>query len=247
MLTKTPAIVAIMLCSGLVSASASDQQRVSAVLELFTSQGCASCPPADELLEKYAGRPDIVALSYSVDYWDYRGWKDTLAAHEFTERQKAYAAVHGDRQVYTPQLVVNGRRHVVGSDEGAVAAAIEKGPKPSVPIDVDMMGDAISVSVGKAEGKQKATLWLAVYDRHVAVPVERGENRNRTLDYYNVVRKLRPIAIWRGEPIKVDLPMADYRESNADGCAVLLQEEAEGGAPGPIVGAARIDSADGKW
>ncbi len=249
-MSRIPSIVAILICSGFVAGSAgAEDEKVRAVLELFTSQGCASCPPADEALEEFSKRGDVVALSFSVDYWDYQGWKDTLAEHEFTDRQKAYAAARGDRQVYTPQMVVNGSVHVVGSDEKAIRNAIENGPAPTVPIRVGMMGDAISVDVGAAEagGPRKATLWLALFDRRVRVPVSRGENRNRTLDYYNVVRKLRPIAVWRGEPMKVDLPMAEYRASGTDGCAVLLQQETDEGNPGPIIGAAEVEKQGGNW
>jgi hypothetical protein len=249
MLCQKPVLVVAMLCSGLASSFAAESKQVDAVLELFTSQGCSSCPPADELFEEYSKRPDVVALSYSVDYWDYQGWKDTLAEHEFTERQKSYAAARGDRQVYTPQIVVNGRVHTVGSDKDAIAKAIAQGPQPRVPIEVGMMGDAVSVSVGGAETKTpgKATLWLVLYDRHVRVPVGRGENRNRTLDYYNVVRRMYPVAVWRGQPIKVDLPMGKYHQSDADGCALLLQEETAEGAAGPIIGAARIEGEEGRW
>ncbi|MCX5494663.1 DUF1223 domain-containing protein [Kaistia dalseonensis] len=238
----------LLLCLVIPAASAGALQgeRVSAVLELFTSQGCASCPPADELLEEYAKRPDIVSLSFSVDYWDYQGWKDTLATHEFTERQKAYAAARGDRQIYTPQMVVNGRSHVIGSDETAVNDALEAGPALSVPITIGKTSDAFSVSVGAdaVDNPRKATLWLVLYERHVRVPVDRGENGSKTLDYYNVVRKMRPIAMWRGEPIQVDLPMGEYHQSKADGCAVLLQEEGLDGVPGPILGAAHIEHKD---
>lgn len=253
MLNRLPVVAAVMLCSGLASGATGGSGRVDAVVELFTSQGCSSCPPADELLEQYSKRPDVVALSYSVDYWDYQGWKDTLAEHEFTERQLSYAAARGDRQVYTPQMIINGRVHTVGSDENAVAEAIDKGQGPFVPIDVRMMGDAVSVSVGSQaaidpeEATEKATLWLVLYDRHVRVPVNRGENKNRTLDYYNVVRRMYPIAVWRGEPLKVDLPMGKYHQSDADGCALLLQREAADGAAGPIIGAARIEGAEGRW
>lgn len=249
MLNHKPVAVAVVLCSGLASSVAAEGRQVDAVVELFTSQGCSSCPPADELLEKYSKRPDVVALSYSVDYWDYQGWKDTLADHEFTERQKAYASAQGDRQIYTPQIVVNGRLHAVGSDEKAVQAAVDQAGAPLVPIDVRMMGDAVNVSVGgsNAEDTDKATLWLVLYDRHVRVPIGRGENKNRTLDYYNVVRRMYPIAVWRGEPIKVDLPMGKYHQSDADGCALLLQKEGPDGAAGPIIGAARIEGAGGSW
>ena len=257
MLLSKPVITAVVLCSSLASSVAAESRQVDAVLELFTSQGCSSCPPADELLEEYSKRQDVVALSYSVDYWDYQGWKDTLAEHEFTERQLSYAAARGDRQVYTPQMVVNGSQHVVGSDAKAISAAIGSLPRPSVPIEARLAGDAVTVSVGRRadggesggrpDGDVKATLWLVLYDRHVRVPVGRGENKNRTLDYYNVVRRMYPLAMWRGEPIKVDLPMGKYHQSDADGCALLLQEEGAEGRPGPIIGAARIEGAEGRW
>lgn len=249
-MARVAAVTALLFCSGIAAASAAaPEEKINAVLELFTSQGCASCPPADEAFEEFAKRPDVVALSFSVDYWDYQGWKDTLAEHAFTARQKAYAAARGDRQIYTPQMIVNGRAHVVGSNETAIEEAIKAGPAPSVPIEVGMMGDAISVSVGAAQpdGPKKATLWLALYERHVKVPVARGENRNRTLSYYNVVRRLRPIAVWRGEPVKVDLPMSEYRESGTDGCAILLQEETAAGDPGAIIGAAHAEKSSAGW
>lgn len=249
MLSHKPVLVAVLICAGLASSAVAAERQVGAVIELFTSQGCSSCPPADELLEEYSKRPDVVALSYSVDYWDYQGWKDTLASHEFTERQKAYAASRGDRQVYTPQVVVNGQVPAVGSNEKAIQEAIEHSAKPFVPIDVSMNGDAVSVSVGKVDGwaDRKATLWLVLYDRHAQVPIGRGENRNKTLDYYNVVRRMQPVAMWRGEPVKVDLPMSKYHQGDADGCALILQEESPGGVAGPIIGAARIESPAGTW
>lgn len=219
---------------------------VTAVLELFTSQGCASCPPADEVLEDFAKRPDIVALSLPVDYWDYLGWKDTLANREFTLRQKAYANARGDRQIYTPQLIVNGRTHVVGSDRVAIEDALKAELPLGVPIEVDMTPDAIHVSIGttndpSAPKSRKGTIWLAFYKRHVNVPIGKGENRDRTLSYYNVVTKLRPIAMWRGDPTKVDLPMSEYHQADADGCAVLLQAETVNGEPGEMLGAAFLE------
>jgi hypothetical protein len=216
---------------------------VTAVMELFTSQGCASCPPADDVLEEFAKRPDIVALSLPVDYWDYLGWKDTLARREFTERQKAYANARGDRQIYTPQLIVNGRTHIVGSDRTAIDDALKAEPPLVVPIAMDMAADAIKVSIGpttdpSAPKERKGTIWLALYKRHVNVPIGKGENQDRTLSYYNVVTKLRPIAMWRGDPTSVDLPMSEYHQADADGCAVLLQSETAEGEPGAMLGAA---------
>jgi len=226
-----------------LAAKAQGPTKVSAVLELFTSQGCASCPPADEMLEDFAKRQDIVALSLPVDYWDYLGWKDTLASHEFTDRQKAYANARGDRQIYTPQMIVNGTSHVVGSDRAAIDAALETKPPLAVPVSMDMVGDAIRVKIGETADstiphERKATIWLALYKRQVAVPIRKGENQDRTLSYYNVVTRLRPIAMWRGEPVDVDLPMSEYHQANADGCAILLQAETANGEPGEILGAA---------
>ena len=219
------------------------EPKISAVLELFTSQGCASCPPADEVLEGFAERDDIVALSLPVDYWDYLGWKDTLASHEFTARQKSYANARGDRQIYTPQMIVNGTQHVVGSDKAAIEAVLKSEPPLAVPVAMEMAGDAIRVKIGQTADRaiprvRKATIWLALYKRHVDVPIRTGENQDRTLAYYNVVTKLRPIAMWRGEAVDVDLPMSEYHQANADGCAILLQAENERGEPGQILGAA---------
>ncbi len=219
---------------------------VATVLELFTSQGCASCPPADEVLEQFAKRPDILALSLPVDYWDYLGWKDTLANREFTLRQKAYANARGDRQIYTPQLIVNGRTHVVGSDRVAIEDALKAEMPLGVPMRMSMTADAIHVAIGpnvdpSAPKERKGTIWLALYKRHIDVPIRKGENQDRTLSYYNVVTKLRPIAMWRGDATKVDLPMSEYNQADADGCAVLLQAETVNGEPGEMLGAAFVE------
>ena len=165
------------------------------MLELFTSQGCSSCPPADALLADYARRSDILALSFSVDYWDYMGWTDTLATHDNTERQRAYAAQRGDRQVYTPQVVVDGRQHVVGSDRAAIDAAVTQEYGGSgLPVDVELTvsDDAMNIKVGDGGRAmpKRATLFLVLYSRQQTVTIDRGENRGRMLDYHNVVRKI---------------------------------------------------------
>ncbi|MBB5753416.1 DUF1223 domain-containing protein [Prosthecomicrobium pneumaticum] len=243
MIAKRTWAVALGLCAALVPPQVFAEEPVRAVVELFTSQGCSSCPPADALLGEYAARDDIVALSLPIDYWDYLGWPDTLSEPEFTERQRAYSEARGDRQVFTPQMVVNGGAPVVGGRRAAVDAAIARsGPLP-VPITVTMAGDAIRVAIGAAPPGDPArgTLWLALYDRRIEVTVGRGENSGRTLPYYNVVRKLRPIAMWDGRPMTVDLPISEYRKAKADGCAVLLQTETAAGQPGRMLGAAHIE------
>ena len=118
------------------------------VLELFTSQGCSSCPPADRLFAKLADDPQFIVLSLPVDYWDRLGWKDTFAKHAFTERQRAYASARGDGQVYTPQAVVNGSEHANGANRRAIDASAETTPDLSVPVSAERTGDDIVVSVG---------------------------------------------------------------------------------------------------
>jgi hypothetical protein len=229
------------LAGPLVVGAASAQPR--AVLELFTSQGCSSCPPADALLARYIESGGVIALSFSVDYWDYLGWPDTLADRQHTLRQQAYAAARGEMQVYTPQIVVNGLLPVVGSDQRAIEAAIRETFGPSglpVPIDLTMSQSAVTVSVGAArqDHAAAATLWLVTFARRESVTVPAGENTGRTLEYHNVVRDLQRIAMWKGEPMRIDLPLALLRESRADGCAVLLQTETSAGMLGAILGAA---------
>jgi hypothetical protein len=217
-----------------------------AVMELFTSQGCSSCPPADKLLGEYATRDDVLALSFNIDYWDYLGWKDTLASHDFSERQKAYSEARGDRQVYTPQIVVNGGEHVIGSNRSAIDAALERAESKGLPVPISLTqsDDAVEVHIGAAPeaGTAKGTLWLVMYDSTVSVPIERGENRGETITYHNVVRKLRPIAMWKGEAMSVDLPKSEMHQAKVARCAVLLQTEKQNGLPGAVLGAAAIGS-----
>jgi hypothetical protein len=231
-----PGAVALMLAAG------PGVGEPKAVLELFTSQGCSSCPPADKLVGEYAKRDDVLALTFNVDYWDYLGWKDTLGSREHSDRQRAYAAARGDGQVYTPQIIVNGADHVVGSNRSAVEAAIKRdGPLP-VSISLEEKDDAITLTVDKNGTKiDHAALWLAIYRSEVTVPIERGENSGETITYSNVVRKLRPIAMWDGDAMSVDLPKSEVTKAKAKRCAVILQAENDAGQPGRILGAATIN------
>jgi hypothetical protein len=218
-------------------------QPITAVMELFTSQGCSSCPPADALFAEYVTRPDVLALSFSVDYWDYLGWKDTLARPDNTARQRDYAAARGDGQVYTPQVIIDGRTHVVGSDRAQIDKALAGSALLSVPISLTPSAEALTVTVGDAPttGMRHATLWLVMYESTVTVPVERGENSGHTLTYNNVVRKLRPVAWWKGKEMTVDLPRSEITHANTARCALLLQSEKGNGLPGAILGAAAIN------
>lgn len=215
-----------------------------AVVELFTSQGCSSCPPADKLLEKFAGRDDVIALTFNVDYWDYLGWKDTLANPAYGARQRDYAKARGDGQVYTPQAVVNGLLHVVGSQEASLERAIglskSKLEGQHVPIGVTVEGDALIINVGAAPSDAKvkpATIWLALIKKSEMVKIERGENRGKSITYFNVVRNLTPVGRWTGEKMTIRLPKYHLKKDGADGCAALLQQD----TAGPILAAAALN------
>lgn len=213
------------------------------VVELFTSQGCSSCPPADAYLGELTKRKDVIALTFPVDYWDYLGWKDTFASPANTKRQRTYALRRGDRQVYTPQMVLNGRTHAVGSRRQKVEtgiARLQKKPDPDwVPIEVSVKNDTVLVSAPaqpNAENRS-ATLWMALYTNESSVNIRRGENSGRKVVYHNVVRQMIPLGRWSGKSLEVRLPKSDVMGPGYDGCAVLLQVN----GTGPIIGAASLD------
>ena len=224
--------------SPLQLAAESDSGR-PVVVELFTSQGCSSCPPADNLLGELAGLPGVLALSFHVDYWDYIGWKDPFAAAQYTERQRDYAAKLGLRYVYTPQIVVDGRHDVVGSKRREVALAIEEAAKALPALTVEFNeedGGRVMLSAGEApEGG--ATVWLVTFDDAHLTAVARGENGGRALTNSNVVRELTPLGTWTGEAKAFAVDLAAARAKGRGGCAVLVQQ----GRGGPILGAALFD------
>ena len=156
-----------------------------AVVELFTSQGCSSCPPADKIIGELAKDPNVIALSMPIDYWDYLGWKDTLADARFSARQKAYSHVRGDRDVYTPQVVVNGSAKVIGSDRAGIETAIRDTEKAagvmSVPVSLSLSGKQINVSVGRQQGADVAhgEVWICSISKAVPISIGRGENRGQ--------------------------------------------------------------------
>jgi hypothetical protein len=217
-----------------------------AVVELFTSQGCSSCPPADLVLAELARRPDMIALSFPVDYWDYLGWKDTLAQPAFTARQKAYAQARSDRQVFTPQLIVNGIKSCVGSDRAQIERSIQTttGGLAALPVSVGTSehNGVVTVTVSESAGTvtpQKAEVWLLPVIRSQMVPIGRGENRGRTITYANVVRSLNRLGDWSGGATQFKIPMEVARKG-ADGYVVILQTT-EGTTPSTILGAAKSD------
>lgn len=221
------------------TASTTDGPR--AVLELFTSQGCSSCPPADTLLQTYAAKDDLVALTFPVDYWDYLGWKDTLASPKFSARQRHYAKSRGDGRIYTPQLVINGVAHTNGAIskeiDAAIAAHAEAFAKIRVPVQVKLEGGQLVIETGAAPNgspRKDADIWLVMVKREAAVPIKSGENHGKMLKYFNVVRDMTAVGMWSGQASTIRLNRESIMQPGADACAVLIQS----GKAGPLLGAA---------
>ena len=215
-----------------------------AVVELFTSQGCSSCPPADKLLGELAKDPSVIALSMPIDYWDYLGWKDTLADARFSARQKAYSQMRGDRDVYTPQVVVNGSAHVIGSDRAGIESAIGATKKAdgvmSVPVTMTLAGKQITVSVAassKGPAAMHGEVWIGSISKAVPISIGRGENRGRELTYYNVVRNLLKVGDWNGSSGSWTVPLENISREGVDAAVVYVQD-GNRDKPGPMLGAA---------
>jgi len=200
------------------------------VVELFTSQGCSSCPPADALLADLADRDDILALSFHVDYWDYIGWKDPFSSPLYTQRQRVYRQVFGKRYVYTPQMVVNGSFEMTGSDRAGVLKRIAA-EAPPAQVGLAMRDDGagkVTVSVAQAADADPATVWLVVYDNEHLTAVKRGENQGRTIRNRNVVRGLQRIGMWNGQALELPVMISEMAPNGGDSCAVLLQSQRTG-------------------
>lgn len=215
------------------------------VVELFTSQGCSSCPPADAILGQLSGREDLVTLTYNVDYWDYLGWKDTLASPIYTERQRQYARHMSSRTVYTPQMVIGGRVHAVGSNWREINGAIgEDQTRSDVRARVSFQdkGDMVLLNIAEAPAGGEATIWLVRFDKRHDIEVQRGENAGSKLSYFNVVREIRDLGLWRGEAMEIALDREALAEDGSDGCAVLVQRDRFG----PIIGAGVMKWTPGK-
>jgi hypothetical protein len=215
-----------------------------AVVELFTSQGCSSCPPADKILGELARDPSVIALSMPIDYWDYLGWKDTLADARFSARQKAYSQMRGDREVYTPQVVVNGSVHVIGSDRAGIESAIGSTRKADsvmlVPVTMTLAGKQITVSVaasGNGPAAMHGEVWICSISKVIPISVGRGENRGRELTYYNVVRNLLKVGDWNGSSGSWTVPLENISREGVDAAVVYVQD-GNRYKPGAMLGAA---------
>jgi len=198
------------------------------VIELYQSQGCSSCPPAINVVNKYADRADVIPLTFSVTYWDNLGWKDTFASPAFTARQWDYARTAGRGNVATPQVIVNGRDAVLGSRESELNQAIARNANKAGP-EIAVAGNQVSVGAGSGS----ATVWVVRYDpRTINVAINAGENGGRTIPHRNIVRDLTSIGQWQGRSASYTLPAAPAGLATA----VLVQQ----GKGGPIVAARKI-------
>jgi hypothetical protein len=235
------ASIAVCVVTSTVFASPA-MSETKAVVELFTSQGCSSCPPADRLAEKMAKQGDILPLVMPVDYWDYLGWKDTLASPAHSTRQRAYAQRRGDRSVYTPQIVVNGVEHVVGSNRQAVGSAVQRADAFTAKVDLKTRDMAIEATVdgNLPAGANMATVVFLRIKSQETVAIGRGENAGAAITYVNVVRALQPIGMWSGGKETFRMPKSELMRSGDDRCVVLIQLEHEDG-PGQIIGAALLN------
>lgn len=236
------AFISLLYLTGLTTlpAEAEEQKPIRYVLELFTSQGCSSCPPADKLLGTLAKQDGTLALTMPVDYWDYLGWPDTLASKEHTKRQYKYAGARGDRSVYTPQIVVNGQAHAVGSQKRRIQQAMNTTAPLPVHLTIEQKGRTITMTAKGKDGLNVgATMWLVTFSKEETVKIRRGENRGRTITYTNVVKSIQPLTMWKGKDVSVSLPVNDVMADGVTGCAILLQTDKTNNI-GQIIGAALL-------
>ena len=213
------------------------------VVELYTSQGCGSCPPADAVLKSLATEGKVVALAFHVDYWDYRGWTDSLAVPENTDRQNAYRTALGLNGIYTPQVILNGREHMNGQDGQKIRRRIaETRNTPTgltIPVSIEKTArDRLLIDIGSGpSATNPVRVLLAYFNRESIIAIPDGENVGRKVSYANSVRAMETVGMWDGAAQKIEIPLSEIASKKASGCAVLMQEMLGEGKPGPIIGA----------
>jgi hypothetical protein len=230
----------VSLSLALISPALASEIKLApkAVLELFTSQGCSSCPKADAMLTEMSQRPDVVALAYHVDYWDYIGWEDTFGAKENSDHQRDYATSWGSSRIFTPQLVINGKGGLVGSKRDAVNSALGGA---TLPLDVRLIAsadDMLQVSVPGRPGEGDAMIWLVTFLDRADVAIERGENEGKRMAYTQIVTGRQVLGMWKADAgAELTLPLSEVLTGRSNGAVILIQED-HNGLPGPIIGAA---------
>jgi len=237
MISRSLFLFAVALLSTAPVAAAELKTNPTAVVELFTSQGCSSCPPADALLSEIGTRKDVIALAYHVDYWDYIGWRDTFGSAAFSQLQRDYAAARGKARIYTPQLIVNGSKDVVGSRRDDVGAALGGAELP-VPISLDAHDGMLTISAKGDDRFAGSKIWLVTFKSDAEVAIGRGENKDKVIDYSHIVRERHVVGMWDPNTgASLMLPVDDVLGADSDGAAVIIQQDANGD-PGRILGGA---------
>lgn len=238
---KTFSIVALGTLLALTSFDYAKAGKSSSlvVVELFTSQGCPACTMSNAIISDISKDEDLLTLSWSVDYWDYMGWKDTLATPENTKRQENYNKTMGKWGVYTPEIIINGERHIIGANPDTVYRSIKsEKEKPGFDLDVSLneANQKVSLSIGSGKAPEGATIRLVWFSSKHSVKVNMGTNKGKNLKFTNVVIGSKLLGTWDGNPKTLALDLAEIRASGADCIAVLIQH----GDPGPILGAAKM-------
>lgn len=229
-------VLAATLCALAAQAVAEEAPlaEMPVVVELYTSQGCSSCPPADALLKQLADMDGVIPLSLHVDYWDYIGWPDGFAKAAHSARQEAYARAAGEHMVYTPQMIVNGTDRVLGGDALAVMERLQahSGALTPVRLELSRKGGELAIEARAEAALPPLLVQLVRYRPEATVAIEGGENAGHTLDYANVVTDWQVVGEWSGEgPLALTVPLPGDEPA-----VVILQEE----GPGPIRAAARL-------
>jgi len=232
----TGCIRACLAGSFIAAASFAMADTRPVVVELFTSQGCSSCPPADAFLKKLSKRDDVIALALHVDYWDYIGWKDSFAQPAFTQRQKAYAESGGRRSVYTPQMIIGGQEHLVGTHEKDASALIARHAAADTGVTLsavrDQAGQITITGEARAGVAGPLVIYLVRYEPHQTVDISRGENAGRTVDYANVVTDWTALGEW-----DLSSPLMVQMKAQGDRPAVVILQRKNAG---PILAAAHL-------
>jgi len=240
-LLKSCGAAVLLAVAPFTATGLSADERDPVVVELFTSQGCSSCPPADRFAGELAERDDVVVLSFHVDYWDYIGWEDPFATPETTNRQRAYAQSLGLGHVYTPQMVIDGRMHEVGSDRSSIEEAIRqaKAAHAEIELRLEKVGpNRFRLELPAADIAGSADILMVQFDYRHETQVASGENRGRAIVNYNVVRDMVRLGTWTGEAQSREFEIADFDPSE-EGCAILVQIP----GTGPILAGTRLPDA----
>ena len=213
---RVPFLTAVFLAGMLATANAVEIVKPKAVVELFTSQGCHSCPPADKVISEFAAAKEVLGIGIHVDYWDYLGWKDKFASKSNTQRQYDYAKVLRERQVYTPQAIINGQVHEVGSRKARIEHLIAKlhqdGRGLTVPVNVSIEDDTMAIAIPQDSSAPDATLYLFSMNRTQSVEIANGENGGKTLEYHNILRDIQPLGMIKAEGLQVNFPLSELKK-----------------------------------